>query len=229
MAQDIEMLAGEYVLGTLSAAERLAFERDLASRQDLRRAVAEWEKRLAPLNGAGKDVAPPRALWTALEAALPQVAGRPELKLIQGSGGPDKLRAAVAYWKRATLVASALAAMLAVAIVGREIARAPADSYVAVVNRGGDQPALIVRVDVASGTVLFLSVELLTMSCLKRSTRRVTPAPDDPPHPLSTTRANAAVTVLRAMVTFPFLDIRADASILCALPATPRPHRISTF
>lgn len=154
MAQDIEMLAGEYVLGTLSAAERLAFERDLASRQDLRRAVAEWEKRLAPLNGAGKDVAPPRALWTALEAALPQVAGRPELKLIQGSGGPDKLRAAVAYWKRATLVASALAAMLAVAIVGREIARAPADSYVAVVNRGGDQPALIVRVDVASGTVL---------------------------------------------------------------------------
>ena len=154
MAQDIDMLAGEYVLGTLSAAERLAFERDLAGRHDLRLAVSAWEKRLDPLNGARTNVAPPRALWTAIEAALVQAPVRPELKLIRGSGGPDKLRAAVTYWKRAALGASALAAVLAVAIVGREITRAPPDSYVAVVNRGGDQPALIVRVDVASGTVL---------------------------------------------------------------------------
>ena len=157
MAQDFDMQAGEYVLGTLGATERLAFERSLASQPDLRRAVAAWEKRLGPLNRVGPSAPPPDALWASIEAALPQAASRPELKLIQGSGGPDKLRAAVAYWKRAAIGASALAAALAVAMVGRELTRAaivPAASYVAVVNRGGDQPALIVRVDVASGTVL---------------------------------------------------------------------------
>ena len=46
---DLEALAGEYVLGTLSAEERLAVQQRLLDSPDLARLVAEWEDRLAPL------------------------------------------------------------------------------------------------------------------------------------------------------------------------------------
>ena len=46
----ISLLAGEYVLGTLTGRARRRFDRLLAGRADARVAVAEWEGRLAFLN-----------------------------------------------------------------------------------------------------------------------------------------------------------------------------------
>lgn len=151
-----DMSAAEYALGTLSAAERLDFERRLTSDADLRRALERWQARLSPLSGALAPVAPPPDLWSAIEGALPPVATRPKLELIHGGGGPDKLRLRIARWRRAAIGLGSLAAALLVALVGREATRPPdnAQAFVAVVNRDGDQPALIVRVDLASGTVL---------------------------------------------------------------------------
>ncbi len=59
------------------------------------------------------------------------------------------------FWRGVTAGALALAAALALFVIDRALL-APAQqgkSYVAVVNRGGDAPALIVRVDTASRTV----------------------------------------------------------------------------
>ena len=65
------------------------------------------------------------------------------------------LRRSLTRWRVAAAAASALAAGLAIFVVDRELIRHPTvqPAYVAVVNRGGDQPALIVRVDLAKGTV----------------------------------------------------------------------------
>jgi anti-sigma-K factor RskA len=64
------------------------------------------------------------------------------------------LRRSLNRWRAGAIAASALAAGLAVFVVDRDLRRpAVQPSYVAVVNRGGDQPALIVRVDLASGAV----------------------------------------------------------------------------
>jgi anti-sigma-K factor RskA len=153
--------AAEYVLGTLDAAERAKFAVSLAADPAARAAVSAWERRLAPLSAAVPEEAPPSALWERIESALPGAqasAGRALRVIERGLANSDNtaaLQVSIDRWRGGALAAGALAASLLMFIGGRGIAPAPgeADSYVAVVNRGGDQPALIVRVDLASGSV----------------------------------------------------------------------------
>ena len=138
-AADDEDLASEYVLGTLSASERAAFERALARDAALRARVADLEQRLAPLALSAVPVPPPPGLWRALERGI----------------GPDvvDLRRRLRGWQIASGVSMAVAASLAALLVLKPPLTGPTQNYVAVVNRSGDLPALIVRVDVASGEV----------------------------------------------------------------------------
>jgi anti-sigma-K factor RskA len=70
-----EKLAAEYVLGTMSARARRRFEFHLRSNPQLRRAVSQWEARLAPLADAMPAIEPPARVWQAIKARL-QI-GRP--------------------------------------------------------------------------------------------------------------------------------------------------------
>jgi len=68
--QLLDALAREYVLGTLLARPRARFARVLSFSLGARRAVAAWERRLAPLAAAVRPMEPPAAAWPAIEAAL---------------------------------------------------------------------------------------------------------------------------------------------------------------
>ena len=63
MNEDREILAAEYVLGTLHADERTLFVSTLAQDAEAQAAVARWEARLAALRAAVAEVPPPPALW----------------------------------------------------------------------------------------------------------------------------------------------------------------------
>ena len=155
MNEDREILAAEYVLGTLHADERTLFASVLAQDPEAQAAVAAWEARLAALSAAVDEVVPPPEVWRRVEGA---VSPSQSFRVIEGGArAPDAihLRRALNRWRVAAFAAGALAASLAVFVVDRELIRHPAvqPSYVAVVNRGGEQPALVVRVDLASGNV----------------------------------------------------------------------------
>lgn len=60
---DLDTVAGEYVLGTLSGAERAAFEARLKTDPDAARAVAAWSRHLQPLADAVPPAIPPATLW----------------------------------------------------------------------------------------------------------------------------------------------------------------------
>jgi anti-sigma-K factor RskA len=68
--EDLDGLAAEYVLGSLSLAERR--EVDARRRQDaaLDRAVADWERRLAPLSAGGQGIEPPPELYARITNRL---------------------------------------------------------------------------------------------------------------------------------------------------------------
>ena len=74
MAADIKSdpheVAGEYVLGTLSAAERRAVEQALSGNATLRAAVGDWEQRLLPLASMVEPATPPASLWARIERSL---------------------------------------------------------------------------------------------------------------------------------------------------------------
>jgi anti-sigma-K factor RskA len=68
--QLLDTLAREYVVGTLRGRARARFARVLASSLPARRAVLDWERRLAPLAGAVPPVEPPPQVWANIEAAI---------------------------------------------------------------------------------------------------------------------------------------------------------------
>jgi anti-sigma-K factor RskA len=67
---DLQALAGEYVLGTLDAEKRAALERQMQTDVLLSDAVAQWNARLLPLSQLAEPIAPPARLWTKIEASL---------------------------------------------------------------------------------------------------------------------------------------------------------------
>ena len=92
-APDRQALAGEYVLGTLSAEARRKVEARLAGDAGLRAAVAGWEQRLLPLTALVEPVEPSGALWerithsVAADAGRVGVGGRLAVPVVGAGGG----------------------------------------------------------------------------------------------------------------------------------------------
>ena len=69
-ADDRDILAAEYVLGTLSIEERTAFAADIVRDPDTRTLVDAWEARLGALESLGDIVEPSAGVFEAIEAQL---------------------------------------------------------------------------------------------------------------------------------------------------------------
>lgn len=103
-----ELAAGEYVLGTLTAAQAAAVERAMEADPALRDMVAYWERRLAGLADLAAPAEPSASLWDRIARDLP----RPEAH----APAPPRPRAwrRVGFWQAATGLAAAAAVLLAV-------------------------------------------------------------------------------------------------------------------
>ena len=66
----IELLAAEYVVGTLDGAARRRFEKLLSLRADVRHATWAWEQRLQVLCADVEPVRPPRSLWRSVRRRI---------------------------------------------------------------------------------------------------------------------------------------------------------------
>jgi len=159
-----DLRAAEYVLGTLDAGERAAFELERAVDPATEAAVRAWERRLAPLARAVPAVEPPAHLWPeiAREIARGTAADDPAPRPDQASAANDNrlrdLRRQLRLWRFTAAGAGLAAAGLALVVLtgsprlGGERAGGAEGRYVAVVTSAGDLPALIVSVDTGAGT-----------------------------------------------------------------------------
>ncbi len=165
MNDDPDMVAAEYVLGTLDGAERATFADRLRGDARAREAVDAWERRFGGFADRVEPVMPPSRVWEAVERAVqvPAVAKMHTFKVIDGGGRggvPAGLLASRNRWRAGALLGGLVAAALVATIANdRMMARsattagAAGQTYVAVVNRGGDRPALVVSVDLATRSV----------------------------------------------------------------------------
>lgn len=136
---DIEELAGEYVLGTLAPEERatVAARRHREARLD--EAIRAWEARLSPLDGATRPVAPPPALWERIEQRLD--VGDTVSQLVVA-------RREARTWRRLALSAMATAAALIIVVALQTFVWRPAPAtYVAVFAKDDVQPAFYMTFD----------------------------------------------------------------------------------
>ena len=187
--RDPGLEAAEYVLGTLDPAERSAFAQRLRGDTVARRDVDAWERRFAGLADQLDPVVPAAALWDRIERAI---SGTDDLRpsgfaVIDGGASRARgegLAASRARWRAAALSLGALAAALAVFVVaGLSPSKvAPGARYIAAVTRGGAQPALIVRVDLATREILVMPVAAETPK--GRSLELWYIGDDKPPRPM---------------------------------------------
>jgi anti-sigma-K factor RskA len=143
--ETLEAMAGEYVLGTLSASERLEAQTLLSQNTDFAASVDLWNQRLAPLLLAARSVAPPAQLRERILASIGQ------------GGGPGNvvdLAKRVTFWRGVSLAASAIAAALALFILFRPAPEVMAPgNYVAVLQPDGPGPAFVASIDLKDGTI----------------------------------------------------------------------------
>ena len=69
--QERKLDAAEYVIGTLSAVERTAFEASIETDATTRDDVLFWERTFGALNASVAPEAPPKDLWDRISAELP--------------------------------------------------------------------------------------------------------------------------------------------------------------
>jgi anti-sigma-K factor RskA len=151
---DIEGLAAEYVLGTLSRAERQDVAERRRADKALDRAIQAWERRLAPLARTVSPLAPSPALYNKIRAEI----GLSQ-HVISLKAREERLTRRAANWRNAFIGASALAASLAGIIAYREtLPPVEATQYVAVLNTGDDKPAFLLTVDTRTNMCVITAV-----------------------------------------------------------------------
>jgi anti-sigma-K factor RskA len=127
-----DMLAAEYVLGTLDAAEREDARGRIASDFSFAALVQNWERRLGELHVLTGDAEPPDAVWDAIKAKLPAVAPSAAVRLPEvepaeaappaPSGDIVELRARLDRWRNVSLFMGSLAATLVAFVVASVVA-----------------------------------------------------------------------------------------------------------
>lgn len=133
-ADDLHVLAGEYVLGTLPAARRAEVEARMSNDAALRTAVEQWQQKLLPLNELAEPVEPSPALWSRIETSVAaQVAAdkgvRPAAAMltVAASSWWNSLR----LWRGLAATGFAAAAFMGIVVVGK-LAQPPGPGYMVV-------------------------------------------------------------------------------------------------
>jgi anti-sigma-K factor RskA len=110
--EDHELLAAEYVLGVLDAADSQAVEALAMRDEAVALFIEAWQNRLAPLTMVVAPIPPPDTVWPRLAAAVGGFAEPPAVaaKVI---GFPRRAWNSPGVWRAATAAALALAAVFA--------------------------------------------------------------------------------------------------------------------
>jgi anti-sigma-K factor RskA len=123
LALSDDMLAAEYVLGTLGADERKDAQDRIASDSAFAALVGRWERRLGELHVLTADMEPPPAVWDAIKEKLAETAPSETVRLPDPTPPPAPaplpappniraLRARATRWRTLTVFTGSLAAAL---------------------------------------------------------------------------------------------------------------------
>ena len=154
--EDSDLLAAEYILGTLDVAERVLAGSRIETDPSFARSVASWQDRLAPLIETIPPVAPPDHLFDDL------------LVRLFGTQAPidevalARLKRRVRLWQGTTGGLSAIAAALLAWIGFGGVTSQRPDRFTAVLQQDANAPAMVLDVDVKSRRLTVTSLAAAT-------------------------------------------------------------------
>jgi anti-sigma-K factor RskA len=168
----VDLLAAEYVLGTLRGGARRRFQRYADHDSMIRKSVDEWQRRVSPMAELVAPRMPPAAVWEAIERrldlAVTRDAARPRTVVEQPARPSRGLFENLAFWRGWALGVTGLAAVAVVVAVRSLLpsatTQAPAPtvaqqqpetavSHVAVLNNKSAHPVMLVAWDETHSTM----------------------------------------------------------------------------
>lgn len=150
--KELEDIASEYVLGTLSNEERLAAKARLGSDPEFAQLVQAWEERLAPLSLEAQDQIAPLGAWHKIADQLDR---HPQELPASNESTIANLHKSRNRWRAAFVGAMALAAsFIGLQAAGIYLPYLPAPKaegrFIAVLNPSGTSTGFVIRVDVGT-------------------------------------------------------------------------------
>ena len=159
MSEEFDLLAAEYVLGTLEGdevARAIALE---ASDSEFQGLLTYWRDKFAALDDTAPALSPSALLWERIEAEV-KTSVHPR-KMIKKGLFP-KLWESLSFWRNTGLGAALAVLVLAVGLVGALNRAAPSPVYVAVLNTGDGRAAAVVNA-FADGRVELIPLEQIAV------------------------------------------------------------------
>lgn len=151
---DLQALAGEYVLGTLSAGGRRAVEARLPGDAALRSAIAGWEARLLPLTDLVAPVEPTGSLWERITHSVAGLERRAAPVPVPVSRvAPTGWWNNLALWRGLSAAGCAAAVLMASVLVLREPVAKPPQYLVVLVGPQDKAPGWVVQASARGGAV----------------------------------------------------------------------------
>lgn len=178
---ELDALAGEYVLGLLDPAAAGAVEARLAREPALRAAVANWRERLQELDDTADALAPSAAIWTRIEGSLGRAAPIGKIERRASGRTLQGVWDSLPIWRTAGLAGAALSMALALALLVAPRG-APQPTVIAVLLSSDATPGAIVEVFGNDRTVV---VPLVDIPVPEGRTLQVWTLPDPAKGPVS--------------------------------------------
>src|SRR5262252_5361001 len=114
---ELDVIAGEYVLGVLEPDMAREVGIILNHHSDLRRMIAFWEEQLNPMSRLAPEIEPPEYVWPRIVERLgaeppENLWSRIAERLGEVQAAPSRTWNSLAFWRTATAAAVAVAACL---------------------------------------------------------------------------------------------------------------------
>ena len=169
--QLVDLLAAEYVLGTLRGGARRRFEQYADRDAAIRAAVSAWQRRISPMAELAEPRMPPAGVWEAIERRLGLAATREAARprtVVETPARPSRgLFENLAFWRGWAIGVTGIAAVAVVVAVRSLLPSAGAPSttqtvaqqaetavsHVAVLNNQDAHPVMLVAWDEAHSTM----------------------------------------------------------------------------
>ncbi|MFM0740888.1 anti-sigma factor [Paraburkholderia xenovorans] len=166
--QLVDLLAAEYVLGTLRGGARRRFQRYADHDTAVRRAVDEWQRRISPMAELAEPRMPPAAVWDAIERRLGLAATREAARPRSVVETPSRsIFENLAFWRGWAIGVTGFAAVAVVVAIrsllpattapatAPVVAQQPeaAVTHVAVLNNKEAHPVMLVAWDETHSTM----------------------------------------------------------------------------
>ncbi|WP_417331125.1 anti-sigma factor domain-containing protein [Halomonas cupida] len=150
---DLDMLAAEFVLGTLDSRERALVEQRRQQEPELEALIELWQQRLAPLGDEVQDIAPGPGLLARIEQRIETLENdtqQPTTSTLEEDNRVVALHKRLRFWQWSTGLTSAAALVLVGVLLAQILQPSTPQSFVAVFQQNDQQPAFMLTVDLES-------------------------------------------------------------------------------